>query len=62
MVSMFGGGYGMSRDSSVALGGSVGGLIGGLQTALLREYADSPLATNFLKKHIRHSASSDGTA
>ena len=49
MVSMFGGGYGMSRYSSVALGGSVGGLIGGLQTALLREYADSPLATNFLK-------------
>lgn len=48
MVS-YGMGYGGMTYQKVAWGGIVGGLVGSIQTALLREYADNSMATGFLK-------------
>lgn len=49
MVDYYGGmGFGRS-DMSIAVGASVGGLVGAVQTVLLRQFADIPMATAFLK-------------
>lgn len=41
-------GYRSKETEEAAIFGTVGGLAGGLQTALLREYADIPMANDFL--------------
>lgn len=49
MVDYYGGmGFGRS-DMSIAVGATAGGLVGAVQTILLRQFADIPLATAFLK-------------
>jgi len=42
-------GYGMSANTKAAGGAIIGGVIGAVQTMLLREYADNSMATSFLK-------------
>lgn len=49
MVDYYGGmGFGKS-EMGIAVGAASGGLIGAVQTVLLRQFADIPLATAFLK-------------
>lgn len=49
MVDYYGGmGFGKS-DMNIAVGAAAGGLVGAVQTVLLRQFADIPMATAFLK-------------